>query len=130
MKNLIFASLLLLLSACDRSSSAKLTKALQSIQSWSATARMVGETWQQGAIPDTYAQQTLAKSQQEITQETQGLTIPTSLQQQLRQVQRTLGQMQSAVEQKNRPEIAPYLQDLAQEQQQMSKYADAREPQP
>ena len=130
MRNIIIASLLLLVSACSHSSREELTKALQSVRSWTATARMVGETWQQGNIPDTYAQQTLAKSQQEITKETQGITIPPTLQQPLQQLHHTLGQMENAVEQKNKSAIAPLLQALSQEQQQIAKVASTQGKQP
>lgn len=127
MKNLLFVSLLLLLSACDRSSSReKQNKALQTIQSWTATAHMVGETWQQGTVPDVYAQQTLAKSQQEIAKETQGLTVSSELKQQLQQVQQTLQQMTIAVEQKNQAAIASSLQTLSKEQHQLSAFATAQ----
>lgn len=130
MKKLIIASLLLLLSACDRSPDEKLNKALQSIKSWSATASLVGAKWQQGEVPDDYAQQTLAKSQQEITQETQDITIPTTLQQPVQQMQQTLGKMEKAVDQDNRKAIAPLLQTLSKEQQQIDKIAAARGQQP
>ena len=73
MRKVLLIGLLFVLSACT-SSHAKQIKALRTIQSWAATAHMVGETWQQGTVPDVYTQQTLSKSQQEIRKEAEQLT--------------------------------------------------------
>jgi Tfp pilus assembly protein PilP len=75
MRKILLLGSLLGLAACSRSSShEKLVKSLQSVQSWTATAQMVGETWQQGNVPEAYAEQTLKKSQEEIARETKDLT--------------------------------------------------------
>ena len=82
MRKVLLIGLLFVLSACT-SSHAKQIKALRTIQSWAATAHMVGETWQQGTVPDVYTQQTLSKSQQEISKEAEQLTAVPVLKQQL-----------------------------------------------
>jgi hypothetical protein len=70
MKTLGSIALLTLLMACSRSPSPdKSVKALKTIGSWTATAQMVGEAWQQGRVPQHYAEQTLKKSQEEIAKE-------------------------------------------------------------
>ena len=130
MKQILLVSLLVLLAACGRSSpNEKLVKALKSIKSWTATAQMVGETWQQGSIPDIYAQQTLEKSQEEIAKETKGLTNP-SLLQQLQPLQQTLQQMTEDVKQNHKIAIATSLQKLAGEQQQLDAFAASQGKQP
>jgi hypothetical protein len=90
---------------------------------------MVGETWQQGSIPDIYAQQTLEKSQEEISKETKGLTNP-SLLQQLQALQQTLQQMTEDVKQNHKKAIATSLQKLAGEQQQLEAFAASQGKQP
>ncbi|WP_333257534.1 hypothetical protein [Microcoleus sp. S13_C5] len=87
---------------------------------------MVGETWQQGSIPDLYAQQTLEKSQQEIAKETKDLTDPPTLPRQIYQLQQTLQQMTTAVKQHRKAEIATPLVQLATEQQQLEALLKAQ----
>lgn len=130
-KNLLLTSALLVCAACSQqTSSEKLVKPLKTVQSWTATARMVGETWQQGTIPDTYAQQTLEKSQQEIAHETKALTAPYALQQSLRQLQQTLQKMTVDVKQQHKAEIATSLQQLSKQQQQLDAFVRAQGEQP
>ncbi|MEG4024179.1 hypothetical protein [Microcoleus sp. S13C4] len=127
MKKALIASLLLVLAGCSQSSSHdKLVKTLKTVESWTATARMVGETWQQGSIPDLYAQQTLEKSQQEISKETKDLTDPPALPRQIYQLQQTLQQMTTAVKQHRKAEIATPLVQLATEQQQLETLLKAQ----
>ncbi|HEY9641790.1 MAG TPA: hypothetical protein V6C57_14980 [Coleofasciculaceae cyanobacterium] len=131
MKRVLLTGLLLMMAACNPSTAqAKLTKGLKTILSWTATAQMVGETWQQGAVPQQYAQQTLAKSQQEIEKEIQGLSAPPTLEQPLQQLQQTLQQLTVAVQQRNKAAIASSLQQLAIEQQQLDTFAKAQGEQP
>ncbi len=130
MRKVLLISLLFVLSACSSSSHAKQIKTLQTIQSWTATARMVGETWQQGIVPDRYAEQTLSKSQEEISKEAEGLTAVPKLQQQLSQIHQTLQQMTTAIHQQNKATIAPLLQDLSNQQQQLAVFAKAQGEQP
>ena len=127
MKKALIASLLLVLAGCSPSSSHdQLVKTLKTVQSWTATARMVGETWQQGSIPDLYAQQTLEKSQQEIAKETKDLTDSPALPRQIYQLQQTLQQMTTALKQHRKAEIATPLVQLATEQQQLETLLKAQ----
>ncbi len=129
MKKILLLGSLLGLAACSRSSShEKLVKSLQTIQSWTSTAQMVGETWQQGTIPDAYAEQTLKKSQEEIAGETKDLTE--SLQQQTQQIQQTLQQLTVAIERHQKDAIAAPLQQLSTQYQQLDATLKAQEKQP
>lgn len=127
MKSSLFVGLLLGLAACGRSASEAQVQALKTTQSWIATAQMVGEIWQQGFVPDHYAQQTLARSQAEIAKQTQDLTDPPALLQQVHQIQQTLQTMTEAVERHDRTTIAPILQQLLGEQQQLSAFGSQQE---
>ena len=125
MKQLLLVSLFLSLAGCSRlSAPEKTAKALKSIQSWAATAQMVGESWQQGTIPDSYAQQTLAKSLEETAQEMQMLADP-ALRQQLQPLQQTLQQLTQETSQRHKVKIAPLLQTLQHEQQQLAGLVNA-----
>ena len=129
MKKILFLGFLLGLSACSRSSShEKLVKSLQTIQSWTATAQMVGETWQQGKVPDAYAEQTLKKSQEEIDREANNLTD--SSMQQIQQIQQTLQQLIAAVKHRQKDAIAAPLNQLSTQHQQLDTLLKAQEKQP
>ncbi len=129
MKKLLFLGLLLELAACSRSSShEKLLKSLQTVQSWTATAQMVGETWQQGAVPDAYAEQTLKKSQEEIARETKDLTEPSA--QKTQQIQETIQKLIAAVKHRQKGTIAAPLQQLSTQHQQLNTLLKAQEKQP
>ncbi|MDZ8054788.1 MAG: hypothetical protein RMX68_026195 [Aulosira sp. ZfuVER01] len=61
--------ILWLTSCTSNSSSKEMTKEIQNVSSWSATAHMVGDAWIHGAVPKKYAQETLKKAQEEILKE-------------------------------------------------------------
>jgi hypothetical protein len=133
MKKILLISSLLMVAACSRSPSTTskqdLIKTIKTTQSWAATAQMVGETWQHDNIPDIYAEQTLEKSQQEITKETKDLQDSPDLLQHLRQLQQTLQQMTTAVKQHRKDDIAPSLQQLSIQQQQLDTFMKFQEKQ-
>jgi hypothetical protein len=124
MKRVLLTSLLLVMTACSSSTpQEKLTKGLKTILSWSATAQMVGQTWQQGTVPQQYAQQTLEKSQQEINKEVQDLSAPPALRQSLQQLQQTIQHMTLVIKQGDKAAIDAPLRQLATEQQQLGTFA-------
>lgn len=128
MKGILFTSLLFVLAACGRlSPHDRWVEALKATCSWTATARMVGEAWQQGAIPDQYAQQTLTKSQQEIGKVKAELSAPPAV---FQQVQQAIQGMTTSIEHHNKPEIAASLQTLSTQQQQLNALAKAAGAQP
>ena len=119
MKKILLLGALLGLASCGHLSSQKKSiKSLKTIQSWTATAQMVGETWQQGAVPDAYAEQTLEKSQEEIAKETKAIT-GSSAQHQTQQIQQTLQQLTAAVNRHQKAAIAAPLQQLLTQHQQL-----------
>ena len=130
------ASLLLvlkLLVACSSQSPAEeITKEIQTVLSWAATAHMVGGAWARGAVPTAYAQQTLDKTQKQLAEETDTLSHLSADSKQrhtvlehLQSLKSTVGQMSKSVEQKDYSAIALQLQQLATEQQQLNTLAHA-----
>lgn len=63
------AALLLALSACGKSPESKAADSVGTIRSWTATARLVSESWLQHKVPSVYARTTLEKAQTSLTQE-------------------------------------------------------------
>ncbi len=128
--NKIGGSLLLLtlLTACSGKSEAdKLTKELQTVSSWAATAEMTGEAWMQGNVPTAYAKQTLSTAQKKLHKQTEAIARlsydPTQLSRILEHLQlleSTVGQMSTAVEQKDRTALARLDADITQQLQQLS----------
>lgn len=129
MKNWL-ASLLLVLTACNSTSPDTVVKALKSIESWTATAQMVGESWQQDKISAIYARQTIEKSQQEIAKETKSISVPPAIAKSLEQVQQTLGEMNAEVKQKQKSKITVFVRQLAEESQQIDAFIKIQEKQP
>jgi len=122
--------LLLLLTACSSKSSADdLTKELQTVTSWAATAQMVGDAWSHGNVPTLYAKQTLSKAQQKLHQETDTLAHSSTLTQhrtllaQLQRLASIVGQMSIAVEQKDHVAMSQYLKQLSTQEQTLSTLA-------
>jgi hypothetical protein len=60
------AAALVLLTACGGSPSEQARKLHETSQSWEATTRLATELWQHGAVPATYARQTLEVAQEEL----------------------------------------------------------------
>lgn len=125
--NKIAGSLLLLtvLTACSGKSEAdKLTKELQTVTSWAATAEMTGEAWMQGNVPTTFAKQTLFSALQKLHKETETIaqlsydpTQRRTILEHLQILESTVGQMSIAVEQEDRIAIANQLQQLSTQKQ-------------
>jgi hypothetical protein len=120
--------------ACSRSANDKVVEELQSIASWTATVRMVAESWSSGAIPTPYTKQTLQKAQQEFQKETKTLreSVPAQprLLEQTKQLEQISDQLQNAVEQNDRSTVTAKIQQLATEQQQIDRLAKASGEQP
>ncbi len=128
MKTILLTSLLFVLAACGKlSPHDQRVEALKATCSWTATARMTGEAWQQGAIPDQYAEQTLTKSQQEIGKAKEGLKEPPIL---FQQVQQAIQNMITDVKHHNKAAIATSLQTISAQQQQLNALATAAGAQP
>lgn len=127
--NKIGGSLLLLtvLTACSGTEADKLTKELQTVSSWAATAEMTGEAWMQGNVPTAYAKQTLSTAQKKLHKQTETIAQlsydPKQLSRILEHLQlleSTVAQMSTAVEQKDRTALARLDADITQQLQQLS----------
>ena len=127
MKKILLLGSLWGLAACSQSSSHdKLVKSLQIVQSWTATAQMVGETWQQDRVPDAYAEQTLKKSKAEIASETKDLTESTAVQE-IQKIQQTLQQLIAAVKHRQKGALTAPLQQLSTQHQKLAALLKAQE---
>ena len=126
--------LLTLLTACSsKSSSEELTKELQTVFSWTATAEMVGDAWVRGAVPTAYAKQTLSTAQQELQKETGTLaqlsTAPTqrsTLLKNLQILEKTVGQMSTAAEQADHRKMTQEIQKLSLAEQKIKTFAQTQ----
>ena len=116
-------------SSSGQSSSERLTH-LQTINSWTATAQMVAESWQQGTVPQPYARQTLEKTQQEIIKETDAFAKAAQPPPLLTQLKQTLQQLTIAVDQANQGAIAVSLQRLGVEKSQLQTLIQLQSQQP
>ncbi|MBH8574880.1 hypothetical protein I8752_18000 [Nostocaceae cyanobacterium CENA369] len=137
-RHLYFLLLLLLLTACgSKSTKDELSKELQSVKSWTATAHFVGDAWIHKAVPTTYVKQTLDKTQQELktqTEELSKLSIPSSnrgaILKSLQQLQDTVSQMSKAVENNNYPAVTQQVQQLSHQEQAIAQLSLAAGGQP
>jgi len=140
MEGIRSASLLLLLtilSGCSRKSSAdELTKELQTVKSWAATAHLVGDTWIRGDVPTAYAKRTLSTTQKELQKEKDNLSQKAPPQSramlvaQLQHIQATVEQMSKAVEQKDSKTMNQQIQELSAQEQSISTLAKTAGVQP
>lgn len=128
MRNILLVSLLWILSACSpRSTHDKLVEMIKNTRSWTATAQMVGETWEQEKIPDRYAQETLTKSEEEITKETKKLSQHPVL---LDRILETIQNMTAEVQKNDKVELVTSLQKLTTQQKQLDLLAKKEGAQP
>lgn len=124
---------LLLLTACtSKSSSDDVSKELQSVKSWAATAHMVGDAWKRGAVPTAYAKQTLAKTQQELKKEVDSFSESSineekraSILKSIFSLQATLTQMSNSIEHKDYKALTQEIQQLSAQEQNITKLAQA-----
>ncbi|MDT5061860.1 MAG: hypothetical protein QOH63_2319 [Acidobacteriota bacterium] len=118
--------LLLAFTCCAQSPADQLKAELQTITSWTATARMVGEAWLKGYLPNAYAARTLRTAQETISDEAKTIQeqssegvaeLHTSLMGQARSLEQLIGQMRAAVENRDGNALAPLLRQLEGEEQ-------------
>lgn len=124
--NKIAGSLLLLtvLTGCSGTEADKLTKELQTVTSWAATAEMTSEAWMQGNVPTAFAKQTLSTAQKKLHKQTETIAQSSydpaqrrTILEHLQSLESTVGQMSIAVEQEDRIAIAQQLQQLSIQEQ-------------
>lgn len=118
--------LLLAFTCCTRSPSDQLKTELQTITSWTATARMVGEAWIKGAVPNAYALHTLRTAKESLSESIKTLSeqnpegaaeLQTSLMGQARSLERLVDEMRGAVQNRDGGALAQLLKQLEGEEQ-------------
>jgi hypothetical protein len=123
---LLFLILLASLAACNSQSPAdRLRKELQTVASWAATSRMVGEALQNGKVPSAYAARTFEAAGQNLQEESRTLEksadIPAAgradLQAQIARLEQIVRQLKAAAEGKDNAALAQQVEQLTAEEQ-------------
>lgn len=118
---LIALSLSVTFSSCTFQSSAQQLKdEMRTQKSWAATLRMMGKSWQAGAVPATYMRKALENVAQVIGKERQSIsessTLPaeqrTELVNRARSLEQTASQMQQAIRQSDRAAFQQQIEQL------------------
>jgi hypothetical protein len=131
-KALLLAALWLpLLVACSTFESPQdtLSKGVESIESWAATAHTVSDAWVRGDVPAPYIKLTLETAQEEIGKEATDLQqLPIQGRDKLLggvgRVKEALKLMYEAAEHSDRVAMSQHLGKLASEEDALSKLAD------
>ena len=112
------------------------TEQMDSIQSWLATAAMVGEAWLRHTTPDKYSRQTLELSHETLLQITTDLlkspphsVDSASLDRILTTSRRNVAQMARLIEAKDAPDFARQLDSLRADQKLVKQLSDSIESQ-
>jgi hypothetical protein len=117
--------LLSLLTACHTQSPADQLRAeLKTVASWAATARMTGESWAGGSVPNAYARRTLQAAEEALQESAgdlnasapDGSTVPDlrpATLGKMQKLQQILTQMSAAVAQQDRTAMAEQINQLA-----------------
>jgi hypothetical protein len=130
---------LLFFSCCSQSTADQLKTELQTIASWTATARMAGEAWLKGDVPNAYAAHTLRAAEASISEEIKTLQeqkldgvaeLQASLMSRAQSVQPLIGQMRAAVEKRDGSALSPLLKQLEGEEQTIKALAGSGGVQP
>ncbi len=122
--------LTLLLAACSgQSGQGNISKDLQTVQSWTSTAYMVGDVWQRGQVPTEYAVQTLEAANSNLKQEQSLISGPgqgdqaRELVQKLPAVIEIVNRMTEAVRRGDHGDLGQALQQLAAQEQSLDQLA-------
>ena len=121
--------LLLALTCCSRTPSDQLKTELQTVTSWTATARMVGETWLRGAVPHAYAKHTLLMAETSLQEATKALeqerqqlpegasALHASIVNQSRSTEQLINQMRVTIEKRDGEALFQLLKQLERDEQ-------------
>jgi len=126
--------LALALACCTRSPADQLKTELQTVISWTATARMAGEAWLKGSVPRAYTAQTLLAAEETLQEETrtiqgqQASELQASLLGRTQSVDLVVGQMRAAVESGDKQALAQLLKQLEAEEQAVKSLAGGARP--
>ena len=129
--------LTLALACCTRSPVDQLKSELQTVTSWTATARMVGEARLKGSVPRAYTAQTLLAAEETLQDEArtiQGQQAEGAAELQAALLARTqsvglvIGQMRAAVEGSDKQALGQLLKQLDAEEQAIKSLAGGAQP--
>jgi hypothetical protein len=118
--------LLLAFTSCTQSPATQLKTELRTITSWTAMARMVGEAWLRGAVPNAYAAHTLQTAEESLSevirtlqaQKLEGVAeLQTSLTGQARSLEQLVKQMRADIENRDGSALSQLLKQLEEEEQ-------------
>jgi hypothetical protein len=121
-----------IVAACKSPTSAE---RMDSIQSWVATAEMVGESWLRHSTPDKYSRRTLELSHETLLQLSNDLlkSPPRSvdsaaLDSVLKRSQGDIARMARLIQAKDAPDFGHQLDSLRADQKLIKKFSDSIEP--
>ena len=129
--------LVLALACCTRSPADQLKTELQTVASWTATARMVAEAWLKGSVPRAYTAQTLLAAEETLQDEARTIQgqqadgaaeLRVSLLGRTQSIGLVIGQMRAAVESRDDQALARLLKQLAAEEQAIKSLAGGAQP--
>ena len=126
--------LLLALACCTRSPADQLKTELQTVTSWTATARMAAEAWLKGSVPRAYTAQTLLAAEETLHEEARTIQAQQASEPQASLLARAqsagqvIGQMRAAVEGDDRQALAQLLKQLEAEEQAVKSLAGGARP--
>jgi hypothetical protein len=136
----LLVSLLCALSSCNKDAerAAATRDEMQTISSWAATARRVGEAWLGASLPTAYAQRTLQTVQQQLQEEMDTLSKSAhgSTEQglkaleQARNLKTIVERMQALVGQADRAAMTRQLDQLSSQQQSFDALKESTDAQP
>ena len=124
--------LFLVFNGCTRTPSDQLKTELQTITSWTATARMVGEEWLKGAVPNAYAAHTLQTAGESLSEAIRTLEeqspegaaeLRTPLIGQARSLEQLVEQMRADIENRDGNALSQLLKQLEGEEQSIKALA-------
>ena len=129
MRSVCFCSLLFLLAltSCTRSPADQLKTELQTVTSWTATARMAGEAWLKGTVPHAYAARTLRTAEETLEDEARTIQeqaqdkgeLQASLASRVRETGQVIDRMRAAIESRDAQTLDGLLKQLAAGEQTM-----------
>lgn len=118
--------LLIALNACSSQSAAdRMRQELQTVASWVATARMVGEALKSGNVPPAYAARTFEAAGRNLQEESRTLEKTSALppteragaQAEIARLQQIVSQLKAAVESKDNAALSSAIEQLRVEEQ-------------
>jgi hypothetical protein len=131
--------LLLALNGCTRAPADKLKAEIQTVNSWTATARMASEAWLKGTVPHAYATHTLRTAQEMMEDEAQTIQeesqagaaeLQTSLINRVRGLGQLIDRMRAAIEKRDNEALSQLLKQLEAEDQTIKELAKSGGAQP